>query len=87
MTAPESARPPLDRIRPDVRSMHAYAVQDARGFIKLDAMENPFGLPPALQASWAHGWARWRSTATRATAAPTCSARWPPTRRCPKASR
>lgn len=50
MTAPESARPPLDRIRSDVRSMHAYAVQDARGLIKLDAMENPFGLPLALQA-------------------------------------
>ena len=46
----ESARLPLDRIREDVRSMNAYAVQDATGFIKLDAMENPFGLPPALQA-------------------------------------
>ncbi len=42
--------PALQRIRPDVRAMHAYAVQDARGFVKLDAMENPFGLPPALQA-------------------------------------
>jgi histidinol-phosphate aminotransferase len=31
--------------------MHAYAVQDARGLIKLDAMENPFGLPPALQSA------------------------------------
>jgi histidinol-phosphate aminotransferase len=29
--------------------MHAYAVQDARGMVKLDAMENPFSLPPALQ--------------------------------------
>ncbi|MDP9911840.1 Histidinol-phosphate aminotransferase 2 [compost metagenome] len=43
-------RLPLDRIRADVRAMHAYAVQDARGFLKLDAMENPYGLPPALQA-------------------------------------
>jgi histidinol-phosphate aminotransferase len=43
--------PALNRIRPDVRSMHAYAVQDARGLIKLDAMENPYGLPPALQAA------------------------------------
>ena len=42
-------RLPLDRIRADVRAMHAYAVQDARGFLKLDAMENPYGLPPALQ--------------------------------------
>ena len=41
---------PLARFRPDVQSMHAYAVQDARGLVKLDAMENPFGLPPALQA-------------------------------------
>jgi histidinol-phosphate aminotransferase len=41
----------LSRIRADVQSMHAYAVQDARGLIKLDAMENPFGLPPALQSA------------------------------------
>ena len=41
---------PLQRIRADVQSMHAYAVQDARGMVKLDAMENPFGLPPELQA-------------------------------------
>ncbi len=40
----------LSRFRPDVQSMHAYAVQDARGMVKLDAMENPYGLPPALQA-------------------------------------
>src|SRR5919112_4540004 len=39
------------RIRQDVQSMHAYAVQDARGLLKLDAMENPHGLPPALQAA------------------------------------
>ena len=30
--------------------MHAYAVQDATGLVKLDAMENPHRLPPALQA-------------------------------------
>ena len=47
-TAP--ANPALGRIRADVQSMHAYAVQDARGLLKLDAMENPHGLPPALQA-------------------------------------
>ena len=40
----------LDRIRPDVRAMNAYAVQDARGLTKLDAMENPHVLTPALQA-------------------------------------
>ncbi len=48
--APGAAPSPLDRIRADVRSMHAYAVQDARGLVKLDAMENPHGLPPHLQA-------------------------------------
>ena len=42
---------PLDRIRPDVRAMHAYVVQDATGYLKLDAMENPFALPPDLQAA------------------------------------
>ena len=37
------------RIRQDVQDMHAYAVQDASGMVKLDAMENPFSLPSALQ--------------------------------------
>jgi histidinol-phosphate aminotransferase len=38
------------RIRPDVQSMHAYAVQDSAGMVKLDAMENPHRLPADLQA-------------------------------------
>lgn len=37
------------RIRQDVQSMHAYAIQDARGMVKLDAMENPHRLPPELR--------------------------------------
>lgn len=37
------------RIRQDVQSMHAYAVQDSAGMVKLDAMENPHRLPPELQ--------------------------------------
>jgi histidinol-phosphate aminotransferase len=37
-------------IRQDVHSMHGYAIQPSAGLIKLDAMENPFSLPPALQA-------------------------------------
>ncbi|KAF1045727.1 histidinol-phosphate transaminase [Xylophilus sp.] len=41
----------LERIRADVRAMHAYVVQDAAGFVKLDAMENPYKLPPALQTA------------------------------------
>jgi histidinol-phosphate aminotransferase len=36
-------------IRQDVQSMHGYAIQPSAGFIKLDAMENPFRLSPALQ--------------------------------------
>ena len=36
-------------VRQDVQSMHAYAIQDSRGLIKLDAMENPYRLPEALQ--------------------------------------
>ena len=44
------ANPPcIQRIRQDVQSMHAYAVQDSQGVVKLDAMENPHRLPPELQ--------------------------------------
>lgn len=43
-------RNPLARIRQDVQSMHAYAVQDSTGMLKLDAMENPHRLSPELQA-------------------------------------
>ena len=37
-------------IRPEVRALAAYHVADASGFIKLDAMENPYTLPPGLRA-------------------------------------
>ena len=40
---------PLRFIRQDIQSMHAYAIQDASGMVKLDAMENPHPLPPELQ--------------------------------------
>ncbi|HSX91781.1 MAG TPA: histidinol-phosphate transaminase [Hydrogenophaga sp.] len=40
----------LARIRQDIQSMQAYAIQDSAGMLKLDAMENPFALPPELQA-------------------------------------
>ena len=36
--------------RPDVVAMQAYHVADAAGFIKLDAMENPYRLPEALRS-------------------------------------
>jgi histidinol-phosphate aminotransferase len=39
----------LSHIRSDVQSMHAYAIQDSKGMVKLDAMENPHALPAALQ--------------------------------------
>ena len=38
-----------NRIRQDIVSMHAYAVQDSKGMVKLDAMENPHRLPADLQ--------------------------------------
>jgi len=37
-------------IRPDVRALAAYHVPDAAGLVKLDAMENPYLLPPELRA-------------------------------------
>jgi histidinol-phosphate aminotransferase len=42
-------RRPLDVFRQDVQSMHAYAVQPSKGFIKLDTMENTHRLPAELQ--------------------------------------
>ena len=54
MITPKAVVPPLEvliqrRIRQDVQSMHAYAIQDSVGLVKLDAMENPYRLPPELQ--------------------------------------
>lgn len=40
-------------IRADVQAMHRYVVQAATGMVKLDAMENPYGLPEDLQAQLA----------------------------------
>lgn len=37
-------------IRPDIRALAAYHVPDATGCVKLDAMENPYPLPPQLRA-------------------------------------
>lgn len=37
-------------IRPDVRALAAYHVPDSSGFVKLDAMENPYPLPQPLRA-------------------------------------
>ena len=43
-----SGRLNLSVLRDDVRAIDAYAVPSAIGLIKLDAMENPFPLPPGL---------------------------------------
>jgi histidinol-phosphate aminotransferase len=43
---PSDARHPL---RSDLQALKAYAVQSAAGMVKLDVMENPYGLPEALQ--------------------------------------
>src|SRR5450432_2864963 len=48
-TPPTTAERIASVIRQDVKSMHAYAIQDSRGLVKLDAMENPFRLLEALQ--------------------------------------
>ncbi|MEG2034598.1 MAG: DUF1993 family protein [Janthinobacterium sp.] len=36
-------------VRADVRAVNSYQVADASGYIKLDAMENPYPLPPHLR--------------------------------------
>ncbi len=48
MNAPNRIGPDLSLIRDEVRAMSAYHVPSADGMVKLDAMENPFSLPPAL---------------------------------------
>ena len=37
-------------IRDDIRALTAYHVPESKGMVKLDAMENPYPLPPALRA-------------------------------------
>jgi len=39
-------------LRPAVSNMSAYAVADATGMVKLDAMENPYCLPEVLRDEW-----------------------------------
>jgi histidinol-phosphate aminotransferase len=40
---------PDDVIRDEIRALKAYPVPDATGMVKLDAMENPYPLPPELR--------------------------------------
>jgi histidinol-phosphate aminotransferase len=44
---------PQGLIRPDVLAMAGYHVPSAAGLVKLDAMENPYVLPPELQRALA----------------------------------
>ncbi len=39
-------------VRPEIRRLKAYFVPEARGFIKLDAMENPYTWPESLRREW-----------------------------------
>lgn len=41
---------PESLVREEVRALSAYHVAPAEGLVKLDAMENPYALPPALAA-------------------------------------
>lgn len=43
---------PRQLLRTELASMRAYRVADAKGFIKLDAMENPYAWPMELQEQW-----------------------------------
>ena len=40
---------PADLVRPEILALRAYHVPAARGMVKLDAMENPYGLPDDLR--------------------------------------
>ena len=40
---------PEKLVRPEVLAMSAYPVADSAGMVKLDAMENPYPLPPAMR--------------------------------------
>ena len=40
---------PEKLVRPEILAMKAYHVAEAQGMVKLDAMENPYPLPPAMR--------------------------------------
>jgi histidinol-phosphate aminotransferase len=43
------SKSPEDVIRAEIRELKAYPVPDSTGMVKLDAMENPYPLPPELR--------------------------------------
>jgi Histidinol-phosphate/aromatic aminotransferase and cobyric acid decarboxylase len=48
-----AAKGPGALVRDDVRALSAYHVAPAAGMVKLDAMENPYGLPQELREAMA----------------------------------
>lgn len=42
-------------VRPEIQALAAYHVPPAEGYIKLDAMENPYGWPDDLTQEWSAG--------------------------------
>lgn len=42
----------ISLIRDEIKELSAYHVQEASGFIKLDAMENPYNLPDEVKRAW-----------------------------------
>jgi histidinol-phosphate aminotransferase len=52
VTSPEKV------IRPEIQALKAYHVPSAKGMVKLDAMENPYGLPEGLRRELANVVAR-----------------------------
>lgn len=48
----QKIKDPTDLIRDEILQLKAYTVVDARGLIKLDAMENPYAWPKSLYAEW-----------------------------------
>lgn len=42
-------------VRPALQGSQPYAVPDATGMVKLDAMENPYTWPEAMRRAWAEG--------------------------------
>lgn len=39
-------------VRPEVRALKAYHVPDSKGYVKLDAMENPYAWPDSMVSDW-----------------------------------
>ena len=67
--------------------MHAYAIQPSAGLVKLDAMENPFRLPPALQRELGERLgARGDQPLPGRARSTICGARWRATSSCPPAA-